>query len=348
VTRRLRREDDPEGEREESAPPPAPPALLELQRSAGNAAVARVLAREPAADSPLLPRGPAFQVPGVQGGINPLLVPRTQLAPDVEKAVDAFLRMQAPGIRMSVQAGRISMPEVVDRVRRSVPEAANAPLEGIRSRVIDIVGVVPETQGKPDLGTHKAEQEARISNLFPTPPTSVTFGSSKTNVTIGIGDAAIKLGKLTVKADKEGGSVQHKDGDLKVGVSGKWDGSEFGLKTDVGGIKFESKVKRKGDDWGWSGGIVIPIDGDEVDELPDIGAAVGGAHAAITESLGHIQGGGSPTDSFVTDRMGKVKPAIGAIGNVAGRKGKSGATLRLTGTADSGGWTAGVSLVIVF
>jgi hypothetical protein len=349
--RRLQREGEPEAEREAS--PPAAPhpqaSLLELQRRAGNAAVARVLAREPATDSPLLPRGPAFQVPGVMGGVNPLLVPRTQLAPDVERAVDAFLRMQAPGIRISVQAGRISMPEVVDRVRRSVPEAANAPLEGIRSRVIDVVGVVPETQGKPDLGTHKAAQEAKISNLFPTPPTSVTFGSSKTNVTIGIGDAAIKLGKLTVKADKEGGSVQHKDGDLKVGVSGKWDGSEFGLKTDVGGIKFESKIKRKGDaDWGWTGGIVIPINGEEVDELPEIGAAVSGAHAAITESLGHIHGGGSPTDSFVTDRMGKIKPAIGAIGDVAGRKGKSGATLRLTGSADSGGWTAGVSLVIQF
>ena len=93
---------------------------------------------------------------------------------------------------------------------------------------------------------------------------------------------------------------------------------------------------------------MIPISGDEVDELPDIGAAVGGAHAAITESLGHLQGGGSPTDGFVTDRMGKIKPAIDAVGKVAGRKGKSGATLRVTGSADGGGWTAGVSLVIVF
>jgi hypothetical protein len=93
---------------------------------------------------------------------------------------------------------------------------------------------------------------------------------------------------------------------------------------------------------------VIPIAGDEVDELPDIAAAVGGAHAAITESLGHIQGGGSPTDSFVTDRMGKIKPAIDAVGGVPERKGKSGATLRVTGSADGGGWTAGVSLVIVF
>jgi hypothetical protein len=79
--------------------------------------------------------------------------------------------------------GRISMPEVVDRVRREVPEAAGTSHEAIRARVIDVVGVLPETRGKPDLGGRKAEQEARISNLFPTPPTSVTFGGSQTSVT---------------------------------------------------------------------------------------------------------------------------------------------------------------------
>ena len=346
MTRRLRREEDePEAQRE-AAPPPAPPTLLELQRSAGNAAVTRVLAREPVTDSPLQFTKPQSVVGGV--GSNPLLTYRPRLAPDVEQAVDRFLAAQAPGIKVVALEGRISMPEVVDRVRREVPEAAGASPEAIRARVIDIVGVVPETQGKPSLGSRKAEQESRISNLFPIPPTSVTFGGSLTSVTIGISGAELKTGRLTTKAGKEGPEAELKQGDVKVGVSGKWDGSEFGLKTDVGGVKFESKVHRKGEGWGWTGGLVIPISGDEVDELPDVGAAVGGAHAAITESLGHLHGGGSPTDSYVTERMGRIKPAIDAVGNVAGRKGKSGATLRITGSAEGGGWTAGVSLVIVF
>jgi hypothetical protein len=342
VTRRLRREDDTEAEREDAAArPPAPPALLELQRSAGNAAVARVLAREPVSMQ--------FTQPAPTGiGVNPLLTYQPKLEPAVETAVDRFLAEQAPGIKVVMLEGRISMPEVVDRVRREVPEAANASPAAIRARVVEIVGAVPETQGKPSLGSRKAEQESRISNLFPIPPTSVTFGGSQTNVTIGISGAQLKTGGATVKAGKEGPEVELKDGPAKVGVSGKWDGSEFGLKTEVGGVKFESKVHRKGEGWGWTGGLVIPISGDEVDELPDIGGAVGGAHAAITESLGHLQGGGSPTDGFVTDRMGKIKPAIDAVGKVAGRKGKSGATLRVTGSADGGGWTAGVSLVIVF
>jgi hypothetical protein len=46
--------------------------------------------------------------------------------------------------------------------------------------------------------------------------------------------------------------------------------------------------------------------------------------------------------------MGKIKPAVDAIGKVAARSGKSGATLRFTASGEDGGFTAGVSLVIVF
>ena len=93
---------------------------------------------------------------------------------------------------------------------------------------------------------------------------------------------------------------------------------------------------------------MFPLAGDQVDELPDIGGVVSAAHSALAESLGHLRSGGSPTDGFVTGRMGKIKPAIDAAGKVAARSGKSGATLRVTASADDGGYTAGVSLVIVF
>jgi hypothetical protein len=347
VTRRLRRRpDDPEQlrEHEAAAGAPAPESVLDLQRSAGNAAVARVLAREPAPITSLQFTKPA----PVIGGPNPFLTYRPQLAPDVERAVDRWLGQQAPGIKLAMLEGATSMPEVVDRVRRGVPEAAEASPEAIRPRVIDIVGVVPETRGKPDLGGQNVEWAARISNMFPIPPTSVTFGGSQTSFTIGIKGAELKTGKITTKATPGGAETELKQGDVKVGASGKWDGSEFGLKTEVGGVKFESKVHRKGEGWGWSGGLVIPLGGDEADELPDISGAVSGAHSAIGESLGHLQGGGSLSDGFVTERMGRVKPAIDAVGKIAGRKGKSGASLRISGSADGGGWTAGVALVIVF
>jgi hypothetical protein len=175
----------------------------------------------------------------------------------------------------------------------------------------------------------------------------VTVGGSQTSLTVGIKGAELKTGKVTTTGDHEGGEVELKKGDVKVGASGKWDGSEFGLKTEVGGVKFESKVHRKGDGWGWSGGLTIPLSGEEVDELPDVSGAVSGAHAALAESLGYLQGGGSLTDGYVTGRMAKIKPAIDAAKNVAGRT-KPGATLRITGSAEGGGWTAGVALVITF
>ncbi len=348
MTRRLeRRPDDPSEarEREAAASTPAAASVLDLQRSAGNAAVARVLAREPASDAPVQSPKPAPVL-----GANPFLnYQPPKLPADVQTAVDTWLTDQKSGIGIQIGRGATSMPEVIDQVRRHVPAANDANPEAIRWRVEAIVGPVPATRRKPDLGGQKAEQESRISNLFPIPPTSVTFGGSQTSIKVGISGAELKAGKgaLKVTADKEGAEAELKGDGAKVGVSGKWDGSEFALKTEVGGVKFESKVHHKGDGWGWSGGLVIPLSGEEVDELPDVSGAVSGANAAITESLGYLQGGGSLTDGFVTGRMAQVKPAIDAAKNIAGRT-KPGATLRVTGSTDSTGWTAGVSLVIVF
>jgi hypothetical protein len=330
------------------AEPPPVPSLLDLQRSAGNAAVARMLAREPTADAPTLPQLTRPSL--VLGAPNPLFF-KSELPLEVEKAVDEYLTNQKPGILAAVSGGAISMPEVVDGVRRNVAVAASASPEGIRARVSAIVGDVPQRRGKNDLGGKKAAQEASIANMLPSPPTSVTVGGSKTSLTVRIAEAELKTAKegahVTAKADKEGAEAEVKKGDVKAGVSGKWDGSEFGVKTEVAGVKFGGKVQRKGDSWKWTGGLVFQLSGEEVDELPDISGAVSGAHTAIADSLGHLQGGGSLTDGYVTSRMGKIKPAIDAVGQVAGRS-KSGATLRVTASAEDGGFTAGVSLVIVF
>ena len=66
---------------------------------------------------------------------------------------------------------------------------------------------------------------------------------------------------------------------------------------------------------------MFQLAGDEIEELPDIGGVVGSAHGAIADSLGHLAGGGSPADGYVTSRMGNIKPAIDAVGKVAARSG---------------------------
>lgn len=355
----LRRPGAPEPEEREGAPAPATPAseVLALQRSAGNAAVARVLAREPAADAPIQLPSPIganpIQVPGVMGGTNPFLLNR-ELPADVERAVDAYLKDQKPGILAGVQAGTISMPEVIDQVRRNVPEAASANAEAIGMRVGMITGdQVPWKRGKPDLGGQKAQREASIANMFPKVPTSVTVGWSSTSITVGVSGAELKTAAdgahITGKAGKEGGEAEIKKGDFKAGVEGKWDGSGFGVKTEVGPVKFSAGVKHEGEKWTWNGGLTFRLAGDEMDEVPDIGGAVVAANSALTDSVGHIMRGGSPKDDYVTSRMGQIKPAIDAAGKIAARSGKSGATLRVTASGDDmGGFTAGISLVIVF
>ena len=246
----------------------------------------------------------------------------------------------------------MSIPEVVDLVRRGVPSAADASAEAIRGRVQILIPDIPAHRGKRDLAGQRAEWAASIANKLPSVPTKVTIGGSNTALTIGIEGAELKTGgdgsKVTVKADDEGAEVEAKKGGAKVGASGKWDGSSFALKTEVAGVKFGGKVERKGETWKWSGGLVFPLAGDEVDELPDVEGVVAGAHGAIADSLGHLRAGGSPTDAYVKERMGKIKPAIDAAGKIASRAKKPGATLRVTVSGEDGGFTAGVSLVIVF
>jgi hypothetical protein len=341
--RAVRRPGDPEPDREVRAAPAAAPAdaVLDLQRTAGNAAVTRLLAREPLELMP--PRQPSALPP-----LLPLSAVPT-LPAEVESAVDRWLEHQRVMLQLDAAEGRTSMPEVVDRVRRAVAVAADAAPEAIRFRVNAIVGTIPQTRTKASLGGQKSQMEAKLSNLFPTPPTSVTFGSSTTSVTLGINGAEIKGPGTKLKAGPDGPSLETKDGAVKTTIQGSWDGSAFGIKTDVNGVKLSGKVKRDGEKWSWSAGLTIPLLGEEIDEYPDVGAVVSDTHTAISETVGHVRGGGSPTDPYVRDRLGKIKPAIDAASRIAKRADKPSATLRITGSGDdAGGWSAGVSLVIEF
>jgi hypothetical protein len=320
--------------------------VLDLQRSAGNAAVARVLAREPTAAAP------SFNPRALPGGVASVI---PKLPPEMVPAVDKYLLDQRGSVRMEVAQGTISLPELTDRIRRHVPEAAGADVFALRWHIGDVYTgdpVVPESRGKSSLGGDQAQHEAKLSNLFPSPPTSVTFGASKTSITLGISGAEVKTRKdgtgVKVKGDQDGAEVEIKKGDVSVGASGKWDGKSFGVKTEVSGVKFNGKIEKAGEGWKWSAGLVIPLAGDEVDELPDISQVVDQTRQAVEESVEHVRGGGSPIDGYVTSRMAKVKPAIGAAGRIAKRADKPSATLRANVSGEGGGFTAGLSLVIEF
>ena len=188
MTRPLQRRPDgtlEEPEQQQAAPPPAPAdRMLQLQQGAGNAALARVLAREPAAGAPIQLTAPGVPSPW---SINPAtLLP--QLKPEVKRAVDAYLERQSGAIRSL----GTPMPILIDEIRRNVPEAADADPNAIKDRVYAIVPGVPATRAGASLGQKKAEQEASIANRFPKPPTSVTVGNAQTYVKVEIVSAELK------------------------------------------------------------------------------------------------------------------------------------------------------------
>jgi hypothetical protein len=358
-----RRADHPVEEREERQHPSVPPAqksdaaaILALQRSAGNAAVSRMLARAPT-DAPLLPGiadpGKSSLVPGLGASLHLDEVPMS-----VQMPVDAYLDQHTPEILEKVLAGTISIPEMVSELRQKVSQASTvsgSALAGIvrGHKYSNATLKIPEERKKVDATGLTKQAEASIGNALPSVPTSVSLSGSAGSLTLSISGVQIKtkVGGAQVKVDagKDGPSAEVKKGDVSVGASAKWDGTEFGLKTQVKDAKLDGKVSKdptKG--WTWSAGLVMPLWGSEIDVLPDLNKVVGEAQGAISESVAYIQGGGSPTDSYVTDRLAKIKPAIEAAQRTAQQSKGPAATLRASVGGGAGGFSAGVTLTIEF
>ena len=187
--------------------------------------------------------------------------------------------------------------------------------------------------------------------MLPKPPTSVTIGASKTSLTVRIAEAELKTAvdgvHGSVKADKEGAEAEVKKGDVKAGVSGKWDGSSFGVKTEVGRREVRRQGRAQGRQLEVVGRARVPARGRRGRRAARRGRRrVERAHRA--HRLARPAARRRLAVGDVAGRMGQIKPAIDAIGKVAERSGKSGATLRVTASGEDGGFTAGVSLVIVF
>ena len=122
----------PEGSETERAPVrPAPAAtILALQRSAGNAAVTRMLARAPG-DAPIMLPGlntPYTPGPGSSLGLG-------QVPVGVQMAVDRYLDDHTASILERVLAGTISVPEMVAELRQKVPQAATVDASAIAGLV---------------------------------------------------------------------------------------------------------------------------------------------------------------------------------------------------------------------
>ena len=273
-------------------------------------------------------------------------------------AVDTYLDNHTADILEKVMAGTISIPEMVAELRQKVPQAATVDASAIAGlvgshRFSNATLHIPDVRGKVDAGGLTKQAEASIANALPSVPTSVTLRGSAGTLTLSISGVKLQTAKdgvhITAEAGKDGPSVEAKKGDVSAGASAKWDGSEFGIKTQVKDAKLDGKVSKdpaKG--WSWSAGLVMPLWGSEIDVVPDLAKVVSDAQDAIGESIAYIQGGGSPKDSYVTDRLAKIKPAIDAAQRTAGANKGPSATLRASVGGGAGGLTAGLTLTVEF
>jgi hypothetical protein len=251
------------------------PAVLALQRSAGNAAVSRLLAREPAAGFSFSPIRPDAQP---QPSLDPRAAAESVLA-DHRAAVDAisawFDRTAAPHkeslsipgsiaelvheaaeVKLTLKDGsevvvrdKIKPPEIEEHIR------LRARTQGIR---------LQEHRDAGDLAGIRSEMSAILANLGAI-PTQLTLGSDDAKVTASIsgkvtGEA--KLGKVKVEGEVSGegaeGSVSVPGGGK---ITGKVSGEGGGGSVTVPGAKFGVDVTGKGIKAEVKAGDLITVNG---------------------------------------------------------------------------------------
>jgi hypothetical protein len=317
-------------------------ALLKLQSGAGNAAVSRaILARD-------LP------------AIVPKIEPPAPMDGAIAMRVVAYLERMRVAIQLHNEQGTISMPELVNWVRQNVPESLAATPFQIEVVIQETLktDMPPPSRKVVSSDGRAAEVESRILNSLPKPPKEFKIYAGPGTLTFAFsGSAEAKLGPVTAKGDKDGGSVTVKDGDKSVTGSGNWAGDAFGLKASVKGLSFDAQIKKDSATKAWShftANVKIPIAGGEtVEGVPptaEITEAVMKAEGAIEDVIAYMAAGGSPTDEAVTSKMGAIKPALDKVTSaVEQRKGPQ-ASLKITvGTGDPKLGSYGVvSLVINF
>lgn len=358
---RVDADDADRGQRPSQAPAPTvPEQVLALQRSAGNAAVARaVLAR----DTPNYLMDPAARPAGIPGiGLGPGLglgaYQPKEVPASVEAKVRDYLQARKVAIGTQVQAGATSMPEVIAAIRRDVPESLAVEAWQLQPVINEVMGreTPPQTRARPSSAGTAAELEASIANAFPKPPTSVKLSNRAGSLELSVSGIEIRTKVagvgVTAKADKESGSVTASKGDVSVTAQASFKGDSVGLKTKVGDVSFDAKLEKENGTWSkWSMDLSIPLVGEATEpQVPtaELKEAVDRAHAAVGRIVSHLAAGGSPTDDVVKKAMEDVKPAIEGVSKARQAPKGPSVTIGVKGTGGSSGISGSATLTITF
>jgi hypothetical protein len=332
-----------------------------LQRTAGNQAVSALVQREPSGVT-ISPFGPP---PPVNLNLPPqtrlgAAKPTPTLTEEAAGKVRSYLEGRRYEIGNLVEKGEISMPEVVQSVRETVPEAQSAPIADIEKQVREVFGALtpPPVRRKRTAQGAGAEIGARIANALPDlSKLRLDFSGGSIRLTAAGVVATAKAGSATMTATGSpgGGEIKAEEGSSSVTVSGGPDA--FGLTATLDKATFEAKIERddKTKNWSkWEFGLRVALTGDEaleqMTDIPELSQTVAKAEAAVRAIIAHLQGGGSPTDDTVKALMKDVKPAIEGVKRVV--QAPKGPRVTVGGTVKGGdeklGTFAGVSLIVEF
>lgn len=352
---RLRSEDSKPDERPKPAPAPPPPQphdLLDLQRGAGNAAVARMLMREPA--------------PAAPGSLNLHLT--SGLMDDYYAATDLVNSWFDSVTQASTAASVMSVAELVAAARElpvKTKSGATKPVSEVVVQAADIERVI-RTRAKArgiKLLEHRAvddpkgvesEALATLKNLGVDIPDSVSFGGDDAKITIGIGGTvkgSVKAGKAEIEAEAsaEGGSASVKAPGVKVGAS--VDDKGFKLDVKAGDlVTVKGSVARSGDDWEWKADLQIGTLGKVVTPA-EIAKVMQGAQDTFGNSARDLAAGVTPEK--VKEHGAAVHEAVQGVVDKAKKsaeQAKSGwqVGVGVQGGGQDGGFAATVTVTWVF
>jgi hypothetical protein len=331
------------------------PAVVALQRAAGNRAVsAHLLRQDGAVAVPVAPRAPNLNLPPT----SPLAQGPPRLSDDAAAKVRSYLEGRRYEIGSRVGDGTISMPEVVQSVRESVPEAASAAPADLERVVRDVFGGItpPPVRRKRSAAGAGAEIAARIANALPSAP-KLRLNIGQGSITLSLSGLVAKVGGATVTATgtPSGGEVTAEGDGASVTVKAGTDA--FGLEAKVDRAAFEAKIERDDASGAWSKweiGLRVAIVGDEpleaMPDIPELTETVQKAESAVRQIIGYLQGGGKPTDDRVKALMKDVKPAIEGVKRAVDKP--KGPRVSVGGSVKGGdeklGTTAGLSLIVEF
>ncbi|MBW3578939.1 MAG: hypothetical protein KY462_14600 [Actinobacteria bacterium] len=352
-------------ERTSDRPPgPRPVEEATLHQQVGNVAFGQLLRLQrddqPGGGGPvsLRMRPPPSLLPGPG-----LLLPRP-VPDDVRAGIEAWLDRRRIGISMQVDAGTISLPELVAQIREEVTGAARVEVFQIEDLVRRRLGAYtpPPQRGRQTPAGQASELAARLRNIL---GMQVRVGSDAANLVVSISGAVAtaRAGGVEARAEAGPGGVSGTLGTGRVTATASPD--SFGLRATIplAGAEgvFAARLARDGDTWSrWSVSLSFPVVGRRpIDARPAaeaIASSVTAAEGAIRDIAAHLHGGGSPTDSYVRERAGRISPAISRVSSAVQRRDGPNVTVRLGaegGPSQVAGErvqaaTAGVSLVIEF